>query len=535
MSAQISDSFADLTVELGELKIPLQSLCGGTLITGATGSGKTVSVINPLTAAIAAVAEDKEDRQPAVWYFVAKGDYTQFLDSLPSHRQEDVVILRPGEDTSLSLFSRQNWHEPVQLSEAVAAILEEFSVHLHQSLDAVQQDPFWTRTRTRIISEISAAQPKEFYNVGPVDDYVLSQVHHYDHLLAVIERIEAFIEHLQGQQGENKEQQILEDNSLTPSDVTGFCDRWRTRVQSPAEKQIISLLRRTAEAASTKKKKERTRWQEFYKSLDWSSGKKIAALTRELMNLPDTTRSCITTDLMGIVSVFKTGPLGQLLAPNKTLYSIEQLIHEGKIVVIDASLTESSGANLSLQLAVKLALYSRVLGRTNAHVHFQELTRKRPIVLVIDEFQTMLSRGRTNGEDMLLSLCREFGVIVIYATQNLSLIHGVLRDSAKVDALLGNVRTQFYGFQTDPRTCEWASEQTRTSTHSTRQLAPVWHGSPKIRSLVTATEISEIPLVKPESFKLLKTGEFVVLSANQVSLLDAKNCPDSPQVRSLTN
>jgi hypothetical protein len=305
-------------------------------------------------------------------------------------------------------------------------------------------------------------------------------------------------------------------------------------------RRLMLMLSKMVEGCSaplkTMPEMEQTPLNRIFLKLNAPSKERLTRLVREYFLLAPTTRSCVLSDLRSLVQLLRRGPAGSVFSPaRREMVSLEEVIHDGKILVLDLPLSNSSNATRPVLLAVKLALMNRILGRNSARFDGEQLNQRRPIVIVIDEFQSLISRGRSGGEDQFISRCREFGAIAIYATQSLSLLAGTIRDPAKLEALLANLRTRVFGHSTDPWTCDQAAALCGTSAGREIQLAQVWHGSKRLKDLVTVTGQGGNPRVSPGTFATLKTGQFLVATADgKCHTLDASgNKPMNPEVHTI--
>ena len=546
MSKQISDSFSGMSLDWGGLKLSVQSLCGGALVTGSTGSGKTVSVVNPLALKLAALNSADDETKPAIIYFVTKGaSHETFLEQLPSNRDKDVIWLdgRRNCEFGISLFPSENWSSRDELDLAVPGFLEEFGEHCWDSLATARHDAFWDRQRMRVLCELSGLR-----NNGP-DVFNLSPG---DHLMTLLDRLDAFITHIETPQPQA--QADADINLLKPwFDNVGVASKKEferakqatvsAMLKAPEDSTIrglLSMLAKMIDGCSTKAtpksepEPENTPLNRIYNGLDAPSKERLARLVRDYIVLAPVTRSCILSDLQSLVQLLRSGPAANVFNPNHdAAVSLEKVIHEGKILVLDLPLSDSANATRPVLLAIKLVLMNRILGRNSALCGGKQLNRKRPVVIIIDEFQSLISRGRSGGEDQFISRCREFGAISIFATQSLSLLAGTIRDSAKLEALLANLRTRIFGHSTDVWTCEQAAYLCGTSAGREIQLAQVWHGSDRLKRLVTISAQGRGPRVLPSTFATLKTGQFIVATADgDCHMLDASaNNVMNPQIR----
>ncbi len=161
MNQQLSSTLADLSVQLGSLRFPLDQLCGGLLVCGMTGSGKTVSVVNPLAQQFAALKSKQQARKPAIVYFSLKGrPHEQFLAGLPKERRADVVTISQESPVWVSLFNRANWRSEAELNGAVVRFVDEFSQHLSDEMTTQRHDVFWERQRLRYAKTLLGLQVK---------------------------------------------------------------------------------------------------------------------------------------------------------------------------------------------------------------------------------------------------------------------------------------------------------------------------------------------------------------------------------------
>jgi hypothetical protein len=440
----------------------------------------------------------------------------------------------------LSLFPEENWSSLQELNLAVPGFLEEFGEHCWDTLSTGRHDAFWDRQRMRVLSELSALEKDDSdLFAGPGD-----------HMITLLERLDAFIEYLETPQTPAEAENAMLKQWFETAGIMGKRELERAKqiaVGSMLEasddstiRRLMLMLSKMIEGCSaplkTTPEMEQTPLNRIFLKLNALSKEKLTHLVREYSLLAPTTRSCVLSDLRSLVQLLRSGPAGNVFSPaHKVIVSLEQIIHEGKILVLDLPLSDSSNATRPVLLAVKLALMNRILGRTSALCCGEQLNQKRPIVIVIDEFQSLISRGRSGGEDQFISRCREFGAIAIYATQSLSLLGGTIRDPAKLEALLANLRTRVFGHSTDQWTCEQAAALCGTSVGREIQLAQVWHGSERLKCLVTIDAPGGNPRVSPGTFATLKTGQFIVATADgKCHTLDASgNKTMNPQVHTI--
>ncbi len=554
-SQQISETLRPYSLDLGGVKLPLDTLCGGVLVTGATGSGKTVSIVNNLANQFAHLCANDAEHKAALFYFVVKGrPHLDFLKSLPRARRKDVVHLSIDKnDYVVRLFSEDCWASEDSLLAAAPAFLEEFGAHLDDTLGAIRHDPFWDRQRQRILNQLATLRVAGTFSLLGAPDEIKA-LHHPDALVRLINRLDAFVEHTTA----NRQQEVLRpqrnidlvasfgeygfDTSvkfhaaklILDGYITGKFPR-RNAGEVASITQLLRLTRSLADQAqqALENGKPATLLERLNSTLSTESSNQLVHLLNEWYAIAEQTRGCIAADLRGMTESFRAGPMMHIFQSEAAPITLEKIIDEGKILIIDLPLADTGDATLAPMLALKLALFARLLGRASATHNGRPLSR-RPVAVIIDEFHSLLSRGRTGGEDQFLSRCREFGVTVVLASQSLSLVAGTLRDSQKVHALAANCRTKVFGHNSDDYTNSLASFCCGMSTGAKIQRSPVWHGSELFRRAITDTNYGTQALVLPFRFLDLITGQFYLTTADHsVHWLDLDFSLKRPIVKTL--
>lgn len=505
MNPQLSSTYSDLTVRLGGLTCPVEQLCGGTLVCGMTGSGKTVSIVNPLALQFAALEGKNPARKPAIVYFALKGQpHKQFLEALPPERRKDVITISHEASVWLSLFHRPNWRSAEELNGVVVRFIEEFAQHFSDELGSYRHDPFWERQRLRYMNVLAGLEVADQAKLMLLAQTAALNSEHG--LERVLSRVEAFFEHCTTYSPEAGKRTGLMATEPEP------------RPDAPAEPEPEPF----------------TKLRYFHSTLTHASQLELNALVTEFYRMSDATKFSIVADVRGVIEAFMIPETRRyLFGQDQHPLTLEQIIHDGKILIVNLPLADGGNTSLSTLLAIKLALFNRLLGRNSARYGKHHLS-KRPVCVVIDEFQNLVSKGRTGGEDLMMAQCREHGVIVLLASQSLSLLSGALHNDSKLAALIANCRTKVFGRNGDPITNRIASEACGPRGLEKIQRAPVWYGGAKFRAFVTEAMGEEVPTVDASQFGSLLTGQFYVTTADGGTYwLDLRHHLQTPQLKVL--
>src|SRR5919109_449372 len=117
MHHQIVENFVDDRVLLHGIDHNVAELCSGVVVTGATGSGKTTSIVNPRAAALARLHVNDPALRPAVVFVNSKGDGARdFLSRVPAARRNDVIYVNGANRVPLLLFDRKYWPDRSELA-----------------------------------------------------------------------------------------------------------------------------------------------------------------------------------------------------------------------------------------------------------------------------------------------------------------------------------------------------------------------------------------------------------------------------------
>ncbi len=167
----------------------------------------------------------------------------------------------------------------------------------------------------------------------------------------------------------------------------------------------------------------------------------------EFPNMADKTRSSIMTGVMGILSVFNTGVVRDLVSTTTNVSPADMFA--GKWVLVDMSPAEWGDIGNFIAAAMKYATQKTVLRR-------HATANSNPVCIWCDEAQMFV-----NSHDAhYLAQCRSHMGCMIFLTQSLASYYGTLKGETgkhQADALLTNFHHKVFHALGDVATAEWAS------------------------------------------------------------------------------
>jgi len=554
-TAQIAETLTDLSVHLADVRMPVSDLAGGVLVVGQTSAGKTRSIVNNLARQFAemftrSAKSIREQRQFAMVYLGLKGrGHLDFVESLTKSRRKDVITISNAAACPwvIRLFKRSCWSTSEELSLAVVGFVEEVAERVSGSRSAFHHDPFWDRQRQRLLSELARLEVRPFLKPELLETE-LSELTNDDGLIALLARTEAFLQFI-GERTEgsalrlamrsNTRQDLATYGFSKDTDLRGAQKIVSLFVKSrglgrrPKTKALCAFLAKQlalARAAKAEEAPAKMLLEQFEMNLNAASSARLRKLVEQWWRIPAITRGVIEADLRGVIQTFRSGPAEQVFrGRGKREITLEEILHRGLILVIDLPAAESGSANWPALVTLKLALTQRLLGRYTALWNGEPISR-RGVAILQDEAQLLL----TDSEAKALSVIREFGAIWILATQSISLIGSVLKSHVDTAAFVAASRVRVWGNTGDEYTAEMASRFCGTSRGHSQRLACLWHPTPLLEAAVTGSTSGEKPLVEPQRFYELKTGQFYLRTAdNESYFLDLRLSLRKPISRAL--
>jgi type IV secretory pathway TraG/TraD family ATPase VirD4 len=160
------------------------------------------------------------------------------------------------------------------------------------------------------------------------------------------------------------------------------------------------------------------------------------------------TRSIVVLSFSMLVRPFITHPLRKLFATDSNISPEDTF--SGKIIIVDLPVQEFRLAGRIAQLAWKYCFQIAVMRRTPP----TDGTYLRPVFLWADECQNFVSDFDAEYQ----AVARSAGGCTVYLTQNRESLRRVLGSDDAVDSLLGNLSLKIWCNNSSPDTNEWAAK-----------------------------------------------------------------------------
>lgn len=545
---QISETFADRTVHFAGVELPLAQLAGGVLVLGQTGSGKTQSIVNPLAVEISAFGKGSEDKFAIIYFGLKGAGHLEFAASL-TDRADDVVRISAS-GPALRLFRRDNWTSEEEMNVAVVEFLEEVSDHVAQAGGAHRHDVFWDRQRRRIFGALCGLRSLH----DAIASECVRDLHHADALVALLHRLDAFLEFVGkkssnhapafeptdtvrktlSQHGFKTAKDLIEAKSLVETALSMSSPK---RKLGRSARRLTEAVADIVEKACTTelKRQEPMLLEVFAASLTVESNTALRDLVESWWRIRDDTRGIIEADLRGVAECFRRGVASRIFASASDGLTLEEIVHEGKILILDLPIAESGGSSLTVLLSIKVALSRLLVGRYRA-LHRGEPLSRRGVLVIQDEMHLLLSRPKngTSSEAAALSVIREFGAIWVMACQSMALIASTLGNESQTAALLAAARTRVFGATSDAFTAQMASILCGSGRGRARPLGCLWHPTPALEQAIAGAGTNSTLLVQPEELYALRTGQYILRTASgDCWKLDVRRTLSAPVAKQL--
>jgi len=358
------------------------------VVFGATGCGKTRSVILPLLTRVLACDAGDADKRAGALIFDVKGDMGAHVAAVMKAvgRTDDVIVVGRGGTA---------WFDPFagleNDSRSVAERLIEMVQGLHSGQIKGAYDDFWAENNRRFL-----------------------------HVAAILARARG-LGQLGGIEGVGRAiEMICSVRSESDDDSGGDA---RTCISLAEGQKLIP-----------------------------SADAKMAAhyLKTEATDLSAQTWSIITNYAQAYLSCLRDGRLASVLTPSdRQQFVPEQVIDQGRVVLVSLSRVHFGRAAEVYRNMIKTAFQSCALQRF-CRSHFDGQTVRpindtRPVFFVCDEFPSFVTPGSADdGDAFFLDKCRETRISCILSAQSVSALTARMQPVARANHLLNNCCSKIF-------------------------------------------------------------------------------------------
>ena len=396
-------------MEVGNMEIRPLDLLEHVLATGSTGSGKTRSLVLPLVEQVLRRFGCAPAEKAGMLLIDAKGDMVKLAAECAerSGRAKDVFILGEGGNCWFPLFDQFNG-DPTAIANFLFETLEDRSGGGNSMNSGSSNDSFWEENARRLLrSALVCAKARHGDSLGGlagisqgINDLVGCGRTTLNHVVADAPAVAALKE-------------VIADGLQS------------NRISSNEAGEIDAYIANDVCKGSPN---------------TWGT---IANMTRNYLAQFSDPR---------LRALFEEGNDRRKLGP-------EDVIDEGLLLIVSLSPVLYGAASTPFRTAIKKAFCDRMLQRDHLETFDgarpRPINQIRPVIMVMDEFHTTLNPKGRSSEPFFLDKVREFRGMCILATQGISAISSVIRDSSLRDHLLNNCRTKFFFANDCPETSSY--------------------------------------------------------------------------------
>ena len=439
------------------LTIPARGLFTGTIIIGATGSGKTACSMYPFTEQLLGYRASSTDERLSGIILEVKGDFCgKVRNILKQHgREADYVSISLNSEWAYNPL--HNELDGYSMAVGIANLLI--------SLFGKGKEPFWQQAYTNLVKFVIILHKVGFGYVTLFDVYQS----------AISTRV---LESKIGQAEAN----ILGKPFLVVTRDT-FQSYARELAEAGFEADDSGQHYRLPDSAAGKDVLQKLgiepviRHDSGSNPVDEDRRERLESVKRwyydDWSNLDKKLQSSVVEGISVFLSLFDDNPpVKRLFCPPAELYEpcaapirgkralppMRDLLEQGKIVALDFPAGENPGLARAIAVMLKMDFQRAMLNRI-ARMTDEPDRPWRPVVFICDEYQQVatVTEHEPSGDDQFFSLSRQAKCIPIVATQSISSLRSMLPgDSWRT--LLQTFRTKIFLTQSDDFSARIASD-----------------------------------------------------------------------------
>src|SRR5712692_7391126 len=439
------------------LIIPERGLFTGTMMIGATGSGKTAGGMYPFTDQLLGYRAADADAKASALVLEVKGDFCGKLKEILLKRGRTDDYIEIGMDSEWAYNPLYNDLEGYALAYGIASLLN--------NLFGKGKEPFWQQAYTNLVKFIIILHQVGFGYVTLFDVYesaISAQV--------LERKMRQAEENILGKSFLAVSREVFQSHARELAEANFEADEsgqlYRV-LDSPSVKDVLKKLgieptikHEGGPDAVDEDRKERLEAVKRWYYDDWS-------------NIDKKLQSSVVEGISVFLSLFDDNPpVKRLFCPPAELYEpgaaafrgkrplppMRDLLEQGKIVALDFPAGENPGLARAIAVMLKMDFQRSMLNRI-ARMAVEPDKQCRPVLFVCDEYQQIatVTEHEPNGDDQFFSLSRQAKCIPIVATQSISSLRSMLPGESW-RTLLQTFRTKIFLTQTDDFSAKIASE-----------------------------------------------------------------------------
>ena len=443
---------APLAFKAGGLEWNWSDFQRNAIVFGATGSGKTATVLNAFLDGLLSSTSHDRSTAAAALILDPKGDYHQKLGILMGRigRRDDLRILDPSQPAS-----SVRWN-PFDSPDDALEIAGRFAAVLAlMGMKSTQDTFFIDSAKTFLRHAIGLLRAVEPPDTPPSFARVLVLVSQQHRVISesILFLLRCACQEL-GRPITKEAFLALRTESDTYRQLVADLDS-----KGPKGSAIASYLRRwTSETDDEHQEYWAGVAGDFDRAAElgpatFTQGTEVAVAVEYLLNtwikMPDRTQGSIQSQLTLMLDPFVVEPYRSLFSGRSTA-TMAQVLDEGLVFYSFMPIEDRPEMAKLINTMLKLDYYRQVLLR---------LDKKRPSLFFCDEFQTFFTSDAGRGDGPFFSRSRQSFHANVVATQNYG---GLLAEASKPEIVrnfMGNCAIKLFLRNTDGETNELASKE----------------------------------------------------------------------------
>jgi type IV secretory system conjugative DNA transfer VirD4/TraG family protein len=439
------------------LIIPERGLFTGTIMIGATGSGKTAGGMYPFTDQLLGYRAADANAKASALVLEVKGDFCGKVKEILRKRGRGDDYIEIGLDSEWAYNPLYNDLEGYALAYGIASLLN--------NLFGKSKEPFWQQAYTNLVKFIIILHQVGFGYVTLFDVYESAIS------AAVLERkIRQAEENILGKSflGVSREsfQSYAQELAEAGFEADESGQQYRV-LESPSAREVLQKLgieptvqhengpngvdQDAREQLDSVKRWYNEDWKNLDKKLQSSVVEGISVFLSLFDDNPRVKRTfCPPAELYRQPEAQRSG--------RKPLPQIATLLEQGKVVALNFPASMNPGLARAIGVMLKMDFQRAVLNRI-PRVAKNPDDEWRPIAFICDEYQELATVGvnEPSGDEKFFSLSRQGKCVPLVATQSISSLQSTLPGEAW-RTLLQTFRTKIFLSLSDDFSAKIASE-----------------------------------------------------------------------------